>query len=100
MELSTETLANFSMLLPPLSEQAAIVEHLKRSTDTIETVIDRTRRQINLFREYRERLINDVVTGKLDAREARLDTAPDVDALEKAGQAPLPRVEANATAIP
>ena len=100
MELSTETLANFSMLLPPLSEQAAIVEHLKRSTDTIETVIDRTRRQINLFREYRERLINDVVTGRLDAHEARLDTVPDADALEDMERTPLPRAAASAPAIP
>ena len=32
--------------------------------------IDRARRQINLLREYRTRLIADVVTGKLDVREA------------------------------
>ena len=93
-------IGNMRFPVPPLSEQVVIVEHLQRSATAIDAATDRTRRQIDLLREYRERLINDVVTGKLDVREARLDTAPDVDALEKAGQAPLPRVEANATAIP
>ena len=32
--------------------------------------IDRAGRQIHLLREYRTRLIADVVTGKLDVREA------------------------------
>ena len=100
MHIYAGQLKRLPVPFPPLSEQAAIVEHLERSTTAIDAATGRTRCQINLFREYRERLINDVVTGKLDVREARLDTAPDVDALEKAGQAPLPRVEANATAIP
>ena len=33
-------------------------------------VISRTQREIDLFQEYRTRLIADVVTGKLDVREA------------------------------
>ena len=33
-------------------------------------VINQTRRQIDLLREYRTRLTADVVTGKLDVREA------------------------------
>ena len=100
MELSTETLANFSMPLPPLSEQAAIVEQLERSTAAIDAATGRARRQIDLLREYRERLINDVVTGKLDVREARHDTAPDADALEDMERTPLPRAAANTPAIP
>jgi len=92
-------IGNMRAPVPPPPEQVVIVEHLQRSATAIDAVTDRTRRQIDLLREYRERLINDVVTGKLDVREARLDTAPDVDALEKAGQAPLPRAAARAPAI-
>jgi len=55
---------------PPEPEQAEIVNFLDKATVNIDTVIDRTRRQIALLREYHTRLIADVVTGKLDVREA------------------------------
>ncbi len=56
--------------LPPLDEQAAIVEYLDKATATTDANISRARRQIELVEEYRTRLIADVVTGKLDVREA------------------------------
>ncbi len=56
--------------LPPLAEQRAIVKHLDRATGDIDAAIARARRQVELLQEYRERLIADVVTGKLDVREA------------------------------
>ena len=43
---------------------------LGEATADISTAIARARRQIELFEEYRMRLIADVVTGKLDVREA------------------------------
>ena len=55
---------------PPFPEQVAIVEYLDKATADIDTAIGRTHREIELVREYRERLIADVVTGKLDVREA------------------------------
>ena len=54
---------------PPIPEQTAIVEHLDETTAGIDAAITRARRQIELLREYRTRLIADVVTGKLDVRE-------------------------------
>ena len=56
--------------LPPLSEQTAIVHYLDEVSTNIETAITRIRRQIELFQEYRTRMISDVATGKLDVREA------------------------------
>ena len=63
---------------PPPDEQVCIVRYLDKATAAIAT--DRAHRQIDLLREYRTRLIADVVTGKLDVREeeARL---PEVDLL-------------------
>ena len=66
-------IGNMRFPLPPVSEQTAIVERLERSTAAIDTAIGRARRQIGLLGEYRERLINDVVTGKLDVREVDVD---------------------------
>jgi len=55
--------------LPPLPEQTAIVAYLDDQTEKIDTAIASTRKEIELLREYRERLIADVVTGKVDVRE-------------------------------
>jgi type I restriction enzyme S subunit len=54
--------------VPPLPEQTAIVEYLDAQTAKLDTAIAAARREIELLREYRERLIADVVTGKVDVR--------------------------------
>jgi len=64
-----EYMANSHIPFPPLSEQTAIVEYLDALTAKIDAAISATRREIELLREYRERLIADVVTGKVDVRE-------------------------------
>ena len=56
--------------LPPFEEQTAIVEYLDKATSDINGTIAIARRQIELLEEYRTRLIADVVTGKLDVRDA------------------------------
>ena len=63
-------LQNFPVALPPLPEQHAIVENLEDATVAVDAAIARARRQIDLMQEYRTRLIADMVTGKLDVREA------------------------------
>jgi type I restriction enzyme S subunit len=55
---------------PPSSEQAAIVGHLDEITAGVAATLSRTEREIDVLREFRTRLITDVVTGKLDVREA------------------------------
>ena len=55
--------------LPRRSEQEAIVGFVKDGTNSLNQAIERACQEIELFREYRTRLIADVVTGKLDVRE-------------------------------
>ena len=72
--------------IPPLHEQAASARYLDKTTADVDTAIDRARRQIELLREYRPRLIADVVTGKLDVREAAaslLEEAAERDPLDE-----------------
>ncbi len=59
--------------LPPFSEQTAIARYLDDAIANTSSAIDRARREIELLREYRTRLVADVVTGKLDVREAAAD---------------------------
>ena len=68
--LYTEDLFDIRLPVPSLMEQAAIVEHLDKTAADIDSAIARARRQIELLQEYHTRLIADVVTGKLDVREA------------------------------
>ena len=70
MHIYGNQLKYLTLPIPPLAEQAAIAAYLEKATAAIDAAVARARRQIELMREYRERLIADVVTGKLDVREA------------------------------
>ena len=71
-------LATFEISAPPFSEQTAIVRYLDKAIADIDTAVDRSCRRIELVQEYRTRLIADVVTGKLDVRQAAA-ALPEVD---------------------
>ena len=63
--VSANYMANFPIPLPPLPERAAIVERLDRETGKIDRAIEVKRRQIELLRERRQIVIDEVVTGKV-----------------------------------
>jgi type I restriction enzyme S subunit len=67
--LSLDDVRNHLVLLPPRSEQDDLVEWIGHSTTTLNAGISNAKHEITLLREYRTRLIADVVTGKLDVRE-------------------------------
>lgn len=83
---------------PPLGEQKLIVSFLDTESQQHDQAISVAQVEISLLREYRTRLIADVVTGKIDVRvaaarlpEPEADAAPDLagaeddeDALEEA----------------
>lgn len=71
--LTCEDLKRFKVALPPLPEQKALVEHVLADTQTLTNAVLRLEREIDLLREYRTRLVADVVTGKLDVHEAAAD---------------------------
>ena len=56
--------------LPGSPEQIVIVDYINNTNVRIDKAITRTRKEIELLKEYRTRLIADVVTGKLDVRAA------------------------------
>ena len=77
--LNVERIGAMGMPCPPLGEQGNIAKHAEQETAAFDTAISRLEREIELLREYRTRLVADVVTGKLDVREAALrlpDEAP------------------------
>jgi type I restriction enzyme, S subunit len=93
--LTNEKLRRHRFVFPPLDEQKAIADDLDAELLQFQGITNRLEREIDLLREYRARLIADVVTGKLDVREAseRLpeEAAPDVaeDATDESDDAEL-----------
>ncbi len=69
-KISQQRMRSWLLTLPSLPEQTAIVKFLDKQTQKIDSAISTTRREIELLKEFRTRLIADVVTGKLDVREA------------------------------
>jgi type I restriction enzyme S subunit len=72
LEITLEALRRVLVTVPPLDEQEAIVNYIHYHAAS-DGAADRAGREIALFHEYRTGLIADVVTGKLDVREAASD---------------------------
>ena len=68
--LTCEDIKRFKIPVPPLEEQLALISKIHDESRNIELAKVRTEHQIALMREYRTRLIADLVTGKLDVRLA------------------------------
>ena len=68
--LTNEKLRRHCFAFPPPTEQKAIADGLDVELAAFRKTTSRLEREIDLLREYRTRLIADVVTGKLDVREA------------------------------
>jgi type I restriction enzyme S subunit len=59
-------LQNIKIPIPPLSEQQQIVSFLDTKTSLIDSLIEKTQRKIELLKEKRTSLINEVVTKGLN----------------------------------
>jgi len=63
--LAVETIKNLTVPYPKLKIQAAIVQHIETEIARINAKIAKTKRIIELHKEYRTALISEVVTGKI-----------------------------------
>ena len=77
--LPLSSLRAFAFAVPPVPEQLVIVEHVRGLINQLLFTISRALREIDLLREYRTRLIADVVTGKLDVRAAAAKLPEETD---------------------
>jgi type I restriction enzyme, S subunit len=79
--LSLASIRRLPIAIPLIDDQLKIAEEIEKTIGPVSTAISRTEREIFLMLEYRTRLTADIVTGKLDVREAvaRLPDLP-VDA--------------------
>ncbi len=63
------TLKEIAIPVPFLSEQSIIVAYIEKECSRLDTIIEKFKKQIELFKEYRKTLISAAVTGKIDVRE-------------------------------
>ena len=67
--LNVKEFKYFKTIEIPLSEQSQIVEYLDEQTQKIDSTIEKETQRIELLKEYRQSLISEVVTGKVDVRD-------------------------------
>ena len=65
LTLSFKELKKQMLPVPPLEEQKQIVAHITDKTSKIDKLIANITKEIECIKEYKQRLISDVVTGQI-----------------------------------
>lgn len=66
---SEQSMGNFPLSLPPISEQKEICDYIDRKTEQLDDLATKANDVIERLQEYRAALISSVVTGKVDVSE-------------------------------
>ena len=68
-DLSPLGLKSIPFVVPPPSEQQAIVEYIETKLSKIDTFIADLQAEIDYLKEFKQRLISDAVTGQIKVTE-------------------------------
>ena len=68
LRLYFDQFGQIPLVFPPVDEQDKVVNFLNRKTQQIDDLIATEQRKIELLKEYRQSLISEAVTGKIDVR--------------------------------
>jgi type I restriction enzyme S subunit len=71
--LSGEDVLSIIMGIPSLDEQINIAKYITIEQKRINNIISKTQQEIELLKEYKTALISEVVTGKIDVRNEKLN---------------------------
>ena len=86
--LNRELIGNVTLAIPPLSEQFTIVRFLDNVHGNIRRLNRAKRKLIGLLEERKQALINQVVTGQMDARTGQSYPAYHTSGIELVGDVP------------
>ena len=93
-EVSIETVRSLPVIVPPKKIQVDIVHAIDTQTAQLDHAVDAAEREMLFLRDYRARLIADVVTGKFDVREVGAPLPDEVEERESIeGLEALPECE-------
>lgn len=66
--ISTKFIEDYNVLLPSIEEQKKIIKFLSLKTNYIDHIVSKTQEQIEILKKAKQKLITEVVTGKIDVR--------------------------------
>lgn len=69
-----QEMKNIEIPVPPLPEQRAIVSYIEAQTANINKLINAYQQQVERIKEYKQRLISDAVTGKINVTGKQTQT--------------------------
>jgi len=72
-DLSAVKMKMIPFFVPPSNEQNAIIEYIDKKFNVVDEYITKLTQEITLAQEYKTRLISDVVTGKVDVHDIKID---------------------------
>lgn len=67
--VSSDFISNFTLGIPNIDEQRDIIDFINASNRSIDTIVEKTIKELELLNEYKTSLISSVVTGKVDVRD-------------------------------
>ncbi|GFO77315.1 type I restriction enzyme, S subunit [Bathymodiolus platifrons methanotrophic gill symbiont] len=65
-------IGNILVSIPPLEEQQEIVTYIEQESKKIDDLKEKYQKEIDLIKEYKERIIYDVVTGKMNVQDYKI----------------------------
>jgi type I restriction enzyme S subunit len=77
-----EEVGRLQVCFPEVQEQRAILMRVAEDSAPLDTALKQAASEIDLLKEFRTRLIADIVTGKLDVKEAAARLPQDLDERE------------------
>lgn len=77
--LTLQDIRGLKVVLPNVSEQEKVITYINEESTVFNDCIQRAEAEIELITEYRTQLIADVVTGKLNVREAAAQLPDELD---------------------
>lgn len=71
--INVDDIRNLKLIIPPSEEQQLIVDYLNKKFALIDSILRDCEKEVQYLRLYRQSLISEAVTGKIDVREVKLD---------------------------
>lgn len=78
-DLQMDKMKEIPFIVPPADEQIAIVEHIKKTLPKYDEAIEKIKAEVAVLEEYKAKLIDDIVTGKIDVRNVTVPEYEHVD---------------------
>lgn len=68
-DLQMDKMKEIPFIVPPADEQIAIVKHIKQALPQYDAAIEKLTEEVAVLEEYKNKIIADTVTGKIDVRD-------------------------------